>query len=379
LATIPVFKVFMSPDVQEPLLRVISSGYVGQGPQVEAFESKIAEFLGHGRSVTLNSATSGLHLTLHMIKTAPRNRGERRVEVLTTPMTCTATSWAILANGLKIKWVDVDPNTGNMCPKDAQRKISERTLAMMIVHWGGLPCDLDAFKAVQRDCQARFDYMPPIIEDAAHAWCSTYRGLPIGNHGNFAVYSFQAIKNLTTCDGGLLTLPDESSYKRAKLLRWYGLDRTSKVEFRCEQNVKEWGFKFHMNDVNATIGLHNMPHVPALVAKQQENVKHYAEALKGVAGVRSVLPIRHGQGVSSGWLCTLRVDRRDQFQAMLKSHGIDSSRVHDRNDKHEAVAQFKSTLPGTDEFCEDMICIPAGWWVTEEDRRHIVSTISKGW
>lgn len=360
---------------KEVNLGVLQSGYIGQGPKVEEFEQKLQEFLGAPHVATMNSATSALHLALHLIKTS--NIRSDRTEVLTVPLTCTATNFPIMANGLELKWVDTDPSTCNIDVIDLRRKISCKTLAIMVVHWGGYPCDLGAIRQVQEECVKLYDYCPPVIEDCAHAFGASYRGALLGNHGNYCCFSFQAIKHLTTGDGGLLVCPFALSHDRAILLRWYGLDRTGKTEMRCVQNVYEWGFKFHMNDINAAIGLANLPYIEGVLKTHRDNGAYYNRELAGVSGIK--LLDYNDERDCSYWIYTIRVDDRANFIKHMRAKGIAVSRVHERNDKHHCLERFRSSLPGTDEICADMICIPCGWWVSEEDRAHIVESIKEGW
>ena len=246
--SIPLFKVFVSPDVVNPVGNVLMSGYIGQGEVVERFEALLREHFNNDYINTVNSATSGLHLALRMCDLSPGD------EVLSSPLTCTATNWPILANNLAIKWVDTDPHTANLDLDDLARKITPKTKAVLVVHWGGYPIDLDKLDQILDRAKEMYGSRPLVIEDCAHAWGSYYRGKLVGNHGNYAVFSFQAIKHFTTVDGGLLITPNEQAHRRAKLLRWYGIDRsTNRKDFRCESDIPEWGYKFHMNDVNATV------------------------------------------------------------------------------------------------------------------------------
>jgi dTDP-4-amino-4,6-dideoxygalactose transaminase len=365
----------MSEEAHDNLAPVLSSGYIGQGPKVEEFEVKLRDFIKSPYVNTLNSGTSGLHLALHMLKHSESS--SRKDEILTTPLTCTATNWPILATGLRIKWVDVDPNTCNVDLVDLERKITDKTLGIMVVHWGGYPCDLHELRQIQLRAHHRFGYTPPIIEDCAHALGATFREMPIGSHGNYCMFSFQAIKHLTTGDGGMLICPDSQSHKRAKLLRWYGLDRTTSADFRCEQTIQEWGYKFQMNDIAASIGLSNMEHLGEITSKHISNGTFYDIQLKDANGVRLLESKNDRQ--SSYWIYTMRVDNRDGFIQKMKEKGIGISRVHDRNDKHDCVQEFRTALPGTDKICKDMICIPCGWWVGREEREYIVESIKRGW
>ena len=261
--------------------------------------------------------------------------------------------------------------------KDLRRKVGPKTLAIMVVHWGGYPCDLTELKSIQTQCNSMYGFTPPVIEDCAHAFGSTYKDKFLGNHGNYCMFSFQAIKHLTTGDGGMITCPTDQAHKRAKLLRWYGLDRTSSADFRCEQNIQEWGYKFQMNDIAAAIGIENHKHIDFILDKHRDNATYLRNSLQFFAGVDCLedSPDRS----SANWVFTVRVERRDDFMQMMKDKGIGVSRVHDRNDKHECLKAFRCPLPTTDLVCGDMCCIPCGWWVNEEDRDYIVDSIKGGW
>jgi dTDP-4-amino-4,6-dideoxygalactose transaminase len=371
---IDLFKVYMSPEAKNKVGETLDSGFIGQGQKVEEFELALRDWLGNHYVNTLNSATSGLHLALHLCK----DQGGERDEVLTTPLTCTATNWPILAHNLKIKWVDVNPDTCNVDLTDLARKITPKTLAIMVVHWGGNACDMDMLEKIQLKAQEMYGYKPPIIEDCAHAWGAFYNGKHVGTtHDNYSVFSFQAIKHLTTGDGGMLVSPDAASHQKAKLLRWYGLDRTTSADFRCEQNVSSWGYKFHMNDINASIGLCNIKNSKLIVEAHKTNGKRLDKELQGISGVN--LLKKSPKSDSSYWIYTLRVENRPAFIKHMKARGIATSLVHDRNDKHECVKEYKSMLPYLDVLSKEMICIPCGWWVAEDDISYIVKSIKEGW
>jgi len=368
---IPLFKVFVSEDVEKSLIEVLRSGYIGQGPKVDEFEQILSNYLGNPYVNTVNSCTSGLHLALRLLNLQPGD------EVLTTPLTCTATNVPILANGLKIKWVDVDPNTCNMDMLDLARKLTPKTKAIMLVHWGGYPVDLDEVRRIANYHKLLHGFYPQVIEDCAHAWGAIYKGKLLGNHGNICVFSFQAIKHFTTGDGGIIVCPSDGWHRRSKLMRWYGLDRSGNTDFRCEQDIDEWGYKFHMNDINATIGIHNFPHIEGLLKIHVDNGLYYDERLRDVDGVTTLECLTDRQ--SSYWIYTILVEDRDGFMRKMKNAGIATSRVHDRNDKHPCFKESKTLLPNLDEVCKKMVCIPCGWWVTNENREYIFETIKKGW
>jgi dTDP-4-amino-4,6-dideoxygalactose transaminase len=390
---IQLFKVHMAPTAAKEVTKVLNSGYIGQGPKVDQLEKDLQNFLNSDRIVTLNSGTSALHLALHLLKKPQTNPKtfegvafweekwpgiQPDDEILATALTCTASNFPILANGLKIKWVDIDPTTLNMDLDDLERKISSKTKAIILVHWGGYPNDLNRIKHIQQKSQQLYGFKPAVIEDGAHSFGSKYKGKHLGNHGNMVMYSLQAIKHITAIDGGVLTLPHQDLYNRAKLLRWYGIDRDgNKKDFRCEANIEEWGYKFHMNDVCATVGIENLKHADDIIKKHQSNAAYYDKHLKDVKGV--TLLTRHEGHESAFWIYSMLVDNRDSFYKWMKECNIVVSQVHERNDKHTCVKEYMSPLPTLDKIIGKVVSIPVGWWVTEEEREYIVDCIKKGW
>ncbi|MGZ3700654.1 MAG: DegT/DnrJ/EryC1/StrS family aminotransferase [Bdellovibrionota bacterium] len=361
---IPLFKVFMHESVKEPLFRTLMSGYIGQGPRVDEFEKALAPWFGTPHVVSVNSGTSALHLALRLAG------AEHGTEVISTAMTCTATNLPILERGARIVWADINPATGNIDPKAVEKKITKKTRAIMAVHCGGYPCELDELRAIAKKHGVK------LIEDAAHAFGGTYKDKPIGTGSDFACFSFQAIKHFTTVDGGALTCGDPADFKRGKLLRWFGIDRDApRKDFRCEADVEDFGYKFHMNDVTATIGLEQLKYSRAVVNRHQENGEFYRKNLSGLSGVQLLesKPDRK----SAYWLFTLLANDRLDFMKAMGAAGITVSQVHARNDKHTMMRDFVTELPGVDAFVEKMVSIPVGWWVTDEQRQYIVDTIRK--
>ena len=229
---IPLFKVNMSEEAVTESSKILSSGYIGQGPVVDDFEQKLSNYLklpNFANVVTSNSATAAEHMALHMLKTPskltkmfPEHGGmtvndwpgmECGDEVLCTSLTCTATNWPVLANNFKIKWVDVNPDNLNMDLDDLRRKITPKTKVIYFVHWGGYPVDLDEVEKIRTETYNMYGFRPIVIEDCAHSFGSKYKNQYIGSHGNICTFSFQAIKHLTSVDGGMLITPYKEHYE----------------------------------------------------------------------------------------------------------------------------------------------------------------------
>jgi len=354
---IPLFKVRMSENVSSILNPVLQSGYIGQGPKVEEFEDKLQKELESSvRPITVNSCTSAIDLALELLNVGPDD------EVISTPQTCFASQVGAIHRHARIRWADIDPITGLMDPVSVEKLITNKTKAIIAVNWAGKFADFKALKS----------FGVPVIEDAAHTWDVFPMEKP--ERGDYICYSFQAIKFLTTSDGGLLITPPEKE-QEARLLRWYGLDRTKNQSFRCTQNIQQAGFKYHMNDVCASIGLANIPEAKLSVIAQRENARKLTNELKDV----SFAFIDEYDETSSYWFFPIILregNSRDDFTAYLEKNGIASSPVHFRNDTYDSTIMFhEEELPGVDFFSNQQINIPCGWWLSEEDIEHIIKVI----
>lgn len=360
---IPLFKVNMPEGVVGPLQQVLLSGYIGQGPKVAEFEKALEPWVGSRNVLALNSCTSALHLALRLAGVGPGD------EVISTPMTCTATNMPVLERGATLVWADIDPNTGCIDPELLRNRISSRTKAIICVHWAGYPCNLQEIN----DLAKKFDLK--VIEDAAHAFGAMYKGSQIGSHSDFVCFSFQAIKHMTTVDGGILVCRSEEDYRRGKLLRWYGIDRDSpRTLCRCEDDIPEYGYKFHMNDVNATIGLVQLQSIQNILDRYRRNAAVYDDAFRFLKGV--ALPEYAQDRVSSYWVYPLLLRDKQAFAAKMAEKGIVVSMVHKRNDVHTAFQSARTgPLPGVDMFEKCHLALPVGWWLTDADLQYIIEAV----
>ncbi len=340
----------MSNRCLDELGKVLFSGYIGEGPKVKEFEKLLSDYLG-GYVALVNSGTSALHLALHIA-------GVNGANVVSTPMTCLATNTPILQNGGRVVWADVDPQTGNMTPEYLAASFTDDTRAVMAVHYGGNLCDPSLLELCRRAGV-------PLIEDCAHL---TGPGL-----GGIQCYSYQAIKQLTTVDGGALVTQDKAIHQRAKLLRWYGIDREAGQTMQVLEPVHEAGYKFHMNDVSAAIGIANMSELDGVVARTQRHATVYNTAFADLRHVKTV-PVWFRNDY---WLYILLVEEKERFAATLTAQGIETSPVHGRNDIHPIFAASRRALPGLEAFWERQICIPVGWWLTDEDVSFIADSVKR--
>lgn len=344
------------------LEKILYSGYIAEGEAVKEFETGFGNYIGNHRVLSMNSGTAALHVALILAGVKPGD------EVISTVITAEPTNVAILQAGAKIVWADVDYETGVLSVVDIERKITPATKAIMVVHYAGIPADLDALQALSTK------YKIPVIEDAAHALGAKFNGRFIGTHSPFVIYSLQAIKHLTTVDGGMLALADENAFRDGRLIRWFGIDKNVP---RMDNDISFVGYKYHMNNVNATIGLTQLKHIEQVIDAYKSNGQYFDKALNGISGIELC---RYYPGSEpSYWLYTMKVERREDFIKLLEAHKIMASPLHLRNDYHSIFKPFAAELPNVDRFYSKMIHIPCGWWVTSEQREYIIAVIKKGW
>jgi dTDP-4-amino-4,6-dideoxygalactose transaminase len=365
--------------VLQRIAEVLASGMLVHGPVAGDFEAALARIIGNPYVSTVNNATAGLQLALRLVADpgpdAPPRPAHRR-EVLATPLTFEAANWAVLANQLDLRWVDVDPATLNLDLDDLARKISPATAAIALVHWAGYPVDLERLERILDDAEAVHGHRPVVIEDCAHAWGTTLHGRRLGTHGNPCVFSFHALKHLTCGTGGMLALPDRRAHERIRLLRWLGIGRQAD-RVQAEYDVVEWGFNFQLGEIPAAVGLANLDLAEENVRRNRDNAAFYDEELAGVPGLE--LTERRPGFDSSFWLFPVKVDARAEFMRKLSESGIAVTRFARRNDAHSCVRRYAAELPGLDGVYDRLVYIPVGWWLSPEDRMHIAKTIKSGW
>ena len=373
---ITLFKVFMSEEAIALASETLRSGYVAQGPKVDLLEQRLRDYLGTNNVVTLNSCTSALHLAYHLIKTEHNLPDD--TEVLCTPVTCWATNMTVLNNNMRIKWCDICPESMNISLTDVIDKLSPKTRILSFVHWGGYPVNPYLIKQIKEKYKAEYKQELFVVEDAAHAFGSKYDGQMLGaiDPDNYVTFSFQAIKALTSGDGGVLITPN-NTYKKARLKRWFGLDRDNNKSFRHCADIEHLGFKFHMCDVMAAVALGNLPHIDANLAKHKANALYYHQHIQNPL-VQKVKP-NNDFNNSCWWLYTLIVDDSKKFIEYMKDRGIEANPIHTRNDNFTLVKDFKSVEPlkNVDYLENKRVCIPVGWHVSERERNYIVDSINE--
>jgi len=364
---IPLFIPEIPAGAFEEVKDTLESRWIGQGPKVDRFEVEFNKLINNpNESIAVGSGTDALHLSYLLAGIEPGD------EVLTPVFTCTATNIPLLYIGAKPIFVDVDPKTLNIDVDHARKLITKRTKAIVCVHYAGFPCDMDALRELADE------FGIPIIEDAAHAVGTQYKSQPVGNISEFTMFSFQAIKHITTGDGGLLTFKDSSLLEKAKRLRWFGIDRSAKQLGVWENDIKEIGYKYQMTDLGAAIGLASIRNFEKTLSLRRSLLHRYYENLESYKDLE-ILGKETKDVVHAAWLFTIRIQNRKRLQAKLLENGIESNQVHYRNDRYSIFTQSRLDLPNMNQIEDEYLVLPLHTKMNQDDVDRICNVIKVGW
>lgn len=360
---IPLVKVAMPPKelLMPALEEVLYSGMIAEGDYVYRFESEFARSFQLPLGVATSSGSGALHIALLLADVTPGD------EVITTSMTAEPTNTVIMQCGAKPVFADVDPQTGNLDPTSVELLVTPRTKAIVVVHYAGFPANLRELRRIADQAGIA------LIEDCAHALGAYYDQHGIGTIGDFAIFSFQAIKHMTTVDGGILTMRNSNNIARARRLRWFGL---AKGVPRTEVDIQEVGFKYNMNNVAAAIGLAQLNKIGSCINRHIENGRFYNNEISAIPGLE-VTRIDPGCEPSY-WLYTVLSDNSDSVERCLADIGVSASKLHRPNHQHSIFASRRRKMPGLETYYQRLTHIPCGWWVSNEDRERIVDALRRG-
>lgn len=319
---IPVLKPSITEAEITAVAEVLRSGWLGLGPKTAEFEQGFARQVGSPFCVGVNSGTAALHLATRLLHLQPGD------EVIVPPMTFVSTVHAIAYCGATPVFADILPDTLNLDPEDVAVKITPRTRAIIGVDLAGHPADLDELQTLAQE------HRLALIEDAAHACGALYKGRPVGSIASLTCFSFHAVKNLTCGEGGAITCANSQQAHWLKQMRWLGIsrdtwDRTGgETAYQWEYRVDEVGYKYHMNDIAAAIGLVQLQRLPTLNAARRRMAQKYYEALRDLEWL--TLPVERAYVQSAWHLYQVKLPdetSRDRMMHHLAEHGI-ASGVH---------------------------------------------------
>lgn len=368
-SNIVLFYPYVPSRAKEFVAETLDSRWIGQGPRVEQFEKEFVKALGiRHRGVAVGAGTDALHLAYLLAGVQPGD------EVIVPVFTCTATSIPLLYHGVRIRFADIQRRTMNIDVDHVRRLANDKTRAIVCVHYGGLPCDMEQILAVG------YDLGVPVIEDAAHAVGATYHGEAIGNLSPYTMFSFQAIKHLTTGDGGMLVIQDKELEAKSERLRWFGIDRRAKQGGYWENDILEVGYKYQMNDVGAAIGLAGLIELPKILDHRRRLFQRYQELLSSIPGIE-VVGADYTDRKHGCWLCTVLAENREGLVRKLREARVESGRVHYRNDRYSIFSNFvePGSYPNMDYLESRYLVLPLHMHLSMADVEYICDVVGQGW
>jgi dTDP-4-amino-4,6-dideoxygalactose transaminase len=331
-----LFTPYMSPEAVENATRVLNSGQLAEGEEVKLFEHEVRETFGLQNVAMVNSGTSALELAYEILELDSDD------EVITPVLTCTATNLPLVRRGVNLVFADIDDDL-NISIEDVKKKITPRTKAIVFVHFGGNNRGLVDLIAIGRERGIA------IIEDAAQALGSDYWG-----HADFTAVSLQAIKLITSGDGGFLVCKSTEDHEKAKRLRWFGYDREKKQQLG-DTDVWEAGFKYHMNNINAAIGRGNLAHIGELV----EHRKKLAEVYKSYGLF------------AHAWLAGGFTEHYEALKELMRANDIEIGQHHYRNDKYTVFKGAEADCPNMDRLDNTYFFVPYHHKISTDDAHKI--------
>ncbi len=344
---IPVFKPNYGQEEIDAVTEVLKSGWIGLGPKTKQFEEEFAKYIGSSYAIGLNSATSALQLAIKVLGIGDGD------EVITTPMTFVSTNMAILYNGAKPVFCDIEPDTMNIDASKIEALVTPRTKAIMVVHYGGYACDMENIFRIASNHGLH------IIEDVAHGCGGKWKDARLGSMGILSCFSFHAVKNLATGDGGMITTNQSDLYKRLLKLRWLGITKDTysrnATSYDWQYDVEELGYKMHMNDITASLGIVQLKRLEESNKRREDVTNVYNARLNGISEIQ--IPTRKEYQVPAFHNYVIKCEDRDALHKYLKAFEI-STGVHYIPNNHYNLFKDCGVTPVAEEVFKKILTLP---------------------
>jgi len=363
---IPVFKPSFGKEEFEAVKKTMESGWIGLGPKTKEFEEKFAQYVGVKYAVGMNSGTAALHLAMKVM-------GINGYEVITTPMTFVSTNHAIIYNDGIPVFTDIYQDTLNIDPEEIKKNITPKTKAIVVVHYGGHACDMDPILELAKKHGLK------VIEDVAHGCGGEYKAKKLGSLGDIACFSFHAVKNLTTGEGGMITTNDPEVYKKLLSLRWLGIskDTWSREEdngkYSWYYEVGEFGYKYHMHDIAAAIGLVQLSKLDFLNEKRRRIIDLYNAGFSDIDWIKT--PVVKGYALNAGHNYVIKLEDRDGLNSFLQEKGISTGVHYIPNNNYGIYKQYRSHTPKCATVWKKLLTLPLYPDLSDSDIKMIIETV----
>ena len=367
---IPYGKQTIEQDDIQAVVDVLKSDFLTTGPKIAEFEQTVADYVGAKYAVAISNGTSALHAACFAAGIEPGD------EVITTPLTFAASANCVLYCGGTPVFADVDPKTYNIDPEDIQRKITDRTKAIIAVHLAGQPCDMDAIHSIARE------HGLIVIDDGAHALGSVYKGKKVGSMSDMTTFSFHPVKPITTGEGGMIVTDNEDFYKKMLLFRSHGITRDDSMMTR---NDGPWfyqqfnlGYNYRITDIQCALGCSQMKKLDRFLARRKEIVARYNEAF---ADCDNIITPYQLSDTESGWHLYIvqvkKCDRRQVFENMReKGIGVNVHYIPVYMHPYYQEHGYENVhCANAEEIYSHIISLPLYPGLTSEQQDYVIDTL----
>ena len=348
----------------DAVAEVFKTGWLGMGDRVLKFENELKKIHTRKHAICVNTGTSAIHIELDSLGL---KEGD---EVIVPSLTFIGSIQPILMCGAKPVFCDVELDDLNMSVGHFKKLITKKTKVVIPVHYGGEPCRMDEILSIAKENKIS------VVEDAAHAFGSKYKGKLIGSFGDMTCFSFDPIKNLTCGEGGAILLDDDKLADIIIKKRILGIDKDTWNRYQHKRSwhyeVQMKGYRYHMSNINAAIGLTQLPKFGKFVARRQEIAKFYDKSL---AGIKNIRLLKHSYGETVPFNYTILADKRDELMVYLETKGIGTVINYIPNHDQPLFGGSKVDLPNTGKAYKDMVSIPMHAELSDDDTRLVVSAI----
>ena len=364
--TITQFYPHIPRTAVQAIKKVFAGRWIGQGPLVDKLEKIFSRrFANNMASIAVGSGTDALHLSYIL---ANLKKGD---EVICPVFTCTATNIPLLYFDAKIKFADIDPATFNIDIDSVKKLITKKTKAIIFVNYGGLPCNISELVKLAKKNKIT------LIQDAAQSLDAKYKNKPITTYADFTIFSFQAIKHISSGDGGMLVIKNSKLIKKAKRIRWFGIDRLAKQGGTWENDIKEIGYKYQMTDIGAALLLESIKEFRKIKVHRKKIFEIYLKELSKNKNI-NIVNDKNIKG-HAHWLFTILLNKKDYLQKKLRQKGIETNQVHFRNDRYSIFKKFTKNkkFENMDAVEDKYLVLPIHTKMKINDAKYIADQINK--
>lgn len=364
---LPVSRPSIGQEELKEVEKVFSTGWLGLGSTVFEFENKLKDYLGAKHVLAVNTGTTALHIALDAFSIIEGD------EVIVPSLTFCASIQAITALRAIPVFCEIESNTLNIDIEDVKKRITPKTKAIMPVHYCGNACDMDALLEIGNNHNIL------IIEDAAHAFGSSYKGKKIGSFGDATCFSFDPIKNLTCGEGGAVVLSDDTIAELIRTKRILGIDKDTWHRYRNERawfyEVTTQGYRYHMSNINAAIGIAQLRKIESFIQKKKEIVQKYNDAFMNIDGLK-ILTWNLKETAPFTYIIRVLNGEREDLIEFLKEKGVGTGIHYIPNHLQPFFKPFTASLPVTEQVGEEILTLPLYYDMTDEQVSTVIESIS---